>query len=75
MTSTATLYTDEDISALVATLLKARGLDITTVPAQGAIGRTDDAFDALEPETSDWDEEDEVILDRIPRPLQKLPQS
>lgn len=32
-----------------------------------------DAFDALEPETSDWDEEDEVILDgdRIPRPLRE----
>lgn len=39
MTSIATLYTDEDISALVATLLKARGLDITTVPEQGAIAR------------------------------------
>ncbi|HIK10164.1 MAG TPA: hypothetical protein IGS52_07840 [Oscillatoriaceae cyanobacterium M33_DOE_052] len=37
-----------------------------------------DAFDALEPETSDGDDEDEVILDldRIPRPLRspKLPQ-
>ncbi|MCT7972563.1 DUF5615 family PIN-like protein [Laspinema olomoucense] len=41
MTSTATIYTDEDMSALVATLLKARGLDITTVPEQGAIGKTD----------------------------------
>ncbi|MGL5193522.1 MAG: hypothetical protein ACRC8Y_07940 [Chroococcales cyanobacterium] len=32
-----------------------------------------DAFDALEPETADWDEEDEVILDgdRIPHPLRE----
>ncbi len=30
-----------------------------------------DTFEALEPETSDWDEEDEVILDsdRLPHPL------
>ncbi|GAB4300176.1 MAG: hypothetical protein Fur0025_39660 [Oscillatoriaceae cyanobacterium] len=41
MTSMATLYTDEDMSALVATLMKARGLDITTVPEQGTIGMTD----------------------------------
>ncbi len=30
----AALYTDEDISALLATLLKSRGLDITTVSEQ-----------------------------------------
>ena len=34
-----------------------------------------DAFDALEPETSDGDEADEVILDgdRIPHPLRQAP--
>jgi hypothetical protein len=34
-----------------------------------------DAFDALEPETSDWDEEDEIILegDRIPHPWREAP--
>lgn len=37
----ALLYTDEDMSALVATLLKSRGLDITTVPEQGTLGKTD----------------------------------
>ncbi len=41
MMSFAALYTDEDMSALVATLLKSRGLDITTVPEQGTLGRTD----------------------------------
>ncbi|WP_204102910.1 MULTISPECIES: DUF5615 family PIN-like protein [Spirulina sp. CCY15215] len=35
------LYTDEDMSALVATLLRSRGLDITTVPEQGNLGKTD----------------------------------
>lgn len=34
MTVFAALYTDEDMSALVATLLRSRGLDITTVPEQ-----------------------------------------
>lgn len=29
MTSLASLYTDEDMSALVATLLRSRGLDVT----------------------------------------------
>ena len=28
----AALYTDEDISALLATLLKARGLDVIVIP-------------------------------------------
>lgn len=42
MTSLAALYTDEDMSALVATLLRARGLDITTVPEQATLGRTDE---------------------------------
>jgi predicted nuclease of predicted toxin-antitoxin system len=37
----APLYTDEDISALVATLLRSRGLDVTTVPEQTALGKTD----------------------------------
>jgi len=41
MTSSAALYTDEDMSALVAKLLKSRGLDITTVPEQGTLGKTD----------------------------------
>lgn len=35
------LYTDEDMSALVATLLKSRGLDVTTVPEQATLGKTD----------------------------------
>ena len=37
----ATFYTDEDMSALVATLLKSRGLDVTTVPEQATLGKTD----------------------------------
>jgi predicted nuclease of predicted toxin-antitoxin system len=37
----AALYTDEDMSALVATLLKSRGLDVTTVPEQATLGKTD----------------------------------
>ena len=37
----AALYTDEDMSALVATLLKSRGLNITTVPEQATLGKTD----------------------------------
>lgn len=41
MTIFATLYTDEDMSALVATLLRSRGLDITTVPEQSTLGNTD----------------------------------
>ncbi|MEM9540810.1 MAG: DUF5615 family PIN-like protein [Cyanobacteria bacterium P01_E01_bin.42] len=39
--SNTTLYTDEDMSALVATLLRSRGFDITTVPEQGSLGKTD----------------------------------
>ena len=35
------LYTDEDMSALVATLLKSRGLDVTTVPEQATLGKID----------------------------------
>jgi predicted nuclease of predicted toxin-antitoxin system len=35
------LYTDEDMSALVATLLRSRGLDVTTVPEQSTLGKTD----------------------------------
>ena len=41
MTILAALYTDEDMSALVATLLRTRGLDITTVPEQSSLGKTD----------------------------------
>lgn len=41
MTTFAALYTDEDISALVATLLRSRGLDVTTVPEQATLGKTD----------------------------------
>lgn len=41
MTVFAALYTDEDMSALVATLLRSRGLNVTTVPEQAAIGKTD----------------------------------
>jgi predicted nuclease of predicted toxin-antitoxin system len=37
----AALYTDEDMSALVATLLRSRGLDITTVPERSTLGKTD----------------------------------
>jgi predicted nuclease of predicted toxin-antitoxin system len=37
----AALYSDEDMSALVATLLRSRGLDVTTVPEQGTLGKTD----------------------------------
>jgi hypothetical protein len=43
VTISATLYTDEDMSALVATLLRARGLDVTTVPEQATLGKTDRA--------------------------------
>lgn len=41
MTTLTALYTDEDMSALVATLLRSRGLDITTVPQQATLGKTD----------------------------------
>jgi predicted nuclease of predicted toxin-antitoxin system len=37
----AALYTDEDMSALVATLLRSRGLDVITVPEQSTLGKTD----------------------------------
>jgi predicted nuclease of predicted toxin-antitoxin system len=37
----ASLYTDEDISVLVATLLRSRGLDVTTVPERATLGKTD----------------------------------
>ena len=37
----AALYTDEDMSALVATLLRARVIDVTTVPEQATLGKTD----------------------------------
>jgi predicted nuclease of predicted toxin-antitoxin system len=41
MTLFAALYTDEDMSALVATLLRSRGIDVTTVPEQSTLGKTD----------------------------------
>jgi predicted nuclease of predicted toxin-antitoxin system len=41
MTVFAALYTDEDMSALIATLLRYRGLDMTTVPEQATLGKTD----------------------------------
>lgn len=41
MTIFAALYTDEDVSALVATLLRSQGLDVTIVPEKLALGRTD----------------------------------
>lgn len=41
MTVLAALYTDEDMSALVATILRSRGLDVTTVPEQASLGKTD----------------------------------
>ncbi|NER93715.1 MAG: hypothetical protein F6J86_07715 [Symploca sp. SIO1B1] len=41
MTMLAALYTDEDMSALVARLLRSRGLDVTTVPEQANLGKTD----------------------------------
>jgi predicted nuclease of predicted toxin-antitoxin system len=41
VTAFAALYTDEDMSALVATLLCSRGLDVTTVPKQATLGKTD----------------------------------
>ncbi|NJL52157.1 MAG: DUF5615 family PIN-like protein [Hydrococcus sp. SU_1_0] len=37
----ASLYTDEDMSAMVATLLRSRGFDVTTVPEQATLGKTD----------------------------------
>jgi hypothetical protein len=37
----AALYTDEDMSALVSTLLRSRGFDVTTVPEQASLGKTD----------------------------------
>ncbi|MDJ0903103.1 MAG: DUF5615 family PIN-like protein [Xenococcus sp. MO_188.B8] len=37
----AKLYTDEDMSALVARLLRSRGLDVTTVPEQATLEKTD----------------------------------
>jgi Domain of unknown function (DUF5615) len=36
------LYTDEDISTLVGTLLRSRGLDVTTAPEQATLGTPDD---------------------------------
>lgn len=41
MSRFAALYTDEDMSALVATLLRSRGLEVTTVPEQATLGKTD----------------------------------
>ncbi len=41
MTIFAKVYTDEDMSALVATLLRSRGINVTTVPQEATIGKTD----------------------------------
>ncbi|MBW4551833.1 MAG: DUF5615 family PIN-like protein [Aphanocapsa sp. GSE-SYN-MK-11-07L] len=41
MKTFAALYTDEDMSALIAKLLRSRGFDVTTVPEQAALGKTD----------------------------------
>ncbi|MHC5597317.1 MAG: hypothetical protein ACYTXC_15470 [Nostoc sp.] len=41
MTVFAVLYSDEDMSALIARLLRSRGLDITTVSEQATLGKTD----------------------------------
>ncbi|MBD0265366.1 MAG: DUF5615 family PIN-like protein [Tolypothrix sp. Co-bin9] len=41
MTVFAALYSDEDMSALVARLLRSRDLDITTVSEQATLGKTD----------------------------------
>lgn len=41
MTAFAALYTDEDVSVLIATLLRSRGLNVTTVPEQATLGKTD----------------------------------
>jgi predicted nuclease of predicted toxin-antitoxin system len=38
----ATLYQDEDVSALVATLLRVRGIDITTAREHNMLGKPDD---------------------------------
>jgi len=37
----ATIYTDEDVSKLVATLLKARGFDVTTTSEQAMLSQSD----------------------------------
>ncbi|HSF74929.1 MAG TPA: DUF5615 family PIN-like protein [Microcoleus sp.] len=37
----ATIYTDEDVSRLVATLLLARGFDVTTTSEQGMLSKSD----------------------------------
>ncbi|WRH64998.1 MAG: DUF5615 family PIN-like protein [Planktothrix sp. GU0601_MAG3] len=37
----ATLYTDEDVSVLVATLLRSRGFNVTTSLEQGMLGKSD----------------------------------
>lgn len=37
----AMLYLDEDVAVLVATLLQARGLDVTTTREQNMLGRMD----------------------------------
>ncbi|MEH2333562.1 DUF5615 family PIN-like protein [Nostoc sp.] len=41
MTVFAALYSDEDMSALVARLLRSRGFDIATVSEQATLGKTD----------------------------------
>ncbi len=38
----ATSYLDEDVSALVATLLRVRGLDVTTAREENMLGKSDE---------------------------------
>jgi predicted nuclease of predicted toxin-antitoxin system len=38
----ATLYLDEDVSVLIATLLQVRGLDVTTAREEGMLGESDE---------------------------------
>jgi len=39
----ASAYLDEDVSALVATLLRVRGLDVTTAREENMLGKPDEA--------------------------------
>ena len=42
MTIFAAIYTDKDVAGLVAVLLNARGIDVTTTPEQGKLGESDE---------------------------------
>jgi len=41
MTASTAFYTDEDVATLVATLLQAKGWDVTTVPEQSTLSISD----------------------------------